>query len=153
MADKSKIFAETVKVYLAETGTPNTPASGWTEIGWAEGGKTQVAEDSRSNVRLDDDSDHKLGIKFKFDAVGLETDLVKIQALEAFEAEVIDILLVKREAPTSGYKLTKFSVAVAPNFIFSTTDPRRLNITGSRSAAKLSDVWDEVTGLSGFTIP
>lgn len=153
MADKTKIFAETVKVFLAPTGTPNDPSSGWTEIGWAEGGQTKITEESRSTVLLDDDSDHKLGIKYKFEAIGLETDAVKIAALEVFEDAPIDILLVKREDATAGFKVVNWNFAVAPNFIFSTTDPRKLTLTASRSANKLTDTYSEETGLTGFVIP
>jgi len=150
MGDKTKIFAEAVDVFMAPTGTANTPASGWTIAGFCEGGKTKVSEAGRNTVPLNDDSDFKLNIKYKFEATGLETDLTKIQALEALEADDVDILLVKLDDRTKGYKLTRFTLITIPDLNFNTKEPRRLLLEATRTAKLISDFYTEVTGLSDF---
>lgn len=147
MADKTKIKFETVKIYVAPAGEDTATPANWTEVGWCEGGKTVLTEKERSSIPLDDDSDYKVSVKYGLDAVSLETDLPKIQALEALEDQDLDVLLVKRSDLTTAYKLTNLGLAVVPDFNFTSKEPQRVNLNFTKSAAKLTDFFSEVTGL------
>lgn len=146
--DKTKIFAQAVDVFLAAAGTGTGTPGDWTDVGWCEGGKTKVVTKNRNTVKLHDNSDFKLSNDYAFQATGLETDYTKIQAIEGFEDEQIDILLVRRDDRTKGFKLANFGLIMDPDFAFNPVDPRRIVLEATRAAAKLTDCYTEVTGLT-----
>jgi hypothetical protein len=150
MADKTKIIRKTVKVYIGAAGADTGTASNFTEVGWCEGGQTKLTEGERSTIPLDDDTDFKLSTKYDMNCVGLETDTAKITALETLEDGEVDILLVERDDLTKAYKLANMQLQMAPNFNYTKKDVNRINLLATRTAAKLTDFFTELTGLTGY---
>ncbi len=148
--DKTKIIREAVDVFVAAAGTTTTTAASWTIVGWCEGGSIKLSPQNRNTTPLHDDTDFRLSTDFLFEAMGLETTTAQITALEAFEDQDVDILLITRADRTKGRKLASFTFVVEPDFVFSDKTPKKIKIEASRTAQNLSAFYSELTGLSGY---
>jgi hypothetical protein len=148
--DKTKIIRESVDVFIAPKGTDTATAASWTILGWCEAETIKLTSSGRNEIELHDNSKFKISNEFLFEALGLETDQAKITALEGFEDQDVDILLIKRADRTAGYKLDGLTLIVEPDFVFSNKTPKKVKISATRTAQSLSDFLSEVTGLSGY---
>lgn len=149
--DKSKIIAESGDVYIAATGATwenTSDLSSWTLLGWCEGGSIKLAVADRNEIELHNSSKFKLSLNFRFEAIGLETTLAQIQALESLEGEEsVDIAVVINPSVGTGFagwRFNKFGLMVDPEFVFSEKIPRKVKIEGTRTAQNLSAIYAAV---------
>jgi hypothetical protein len=147
--DKTKIIREAVDIYVAASGTAHT-AGLWTLIGWCEGGSIKLTPKNRNTIPLHNDQDMRLSTDFLLEAMGLETTLAQITALEAFEDADVDVLLIIRSARTTARKLVGLTFIVEPEFLFSDKTPKKIKVEATVTAEALSDFYSDVTGLSGY---
>lgn len=150
MADLTQLIRKRVKVYVGVAGADTSSAANFTEVGWCQGRETKVVEAGRNEIELDDDSNFKIGIDYEITFIGLETDTVKRQALEALEIQKIDILLVDRDDLATAEKFAGLTLSLSPNFVYSKKEVRKHNLKATVTAEKLSDIMTELTGLSGY---
>ena len=147
----ANIISEAVNMFINVAGSTETDGTGWTDLGWMEAGSIKITEESRSEVELHSGGTKKLNIKYKLEAMALETLYTQIQGLETLEDSTVDIVLVKRTDLTAGYHLQGLTLVVAPELEFNTKAPRKLKVEATIEAAKLTDFFSELTGLTNYS--
>lgn len=144
--DKTKIITEAGDLYIAATGETlesSNDLTNWQPVGWCEGGSIRLTVSERNEIELHKDNKFKLSLGFLFEAMGLETDLAKITALEALQSDIVDIaIVINPDVPSGfvGYRFDKLSLNVEPEFQFSLKVPRKVKIEGTRTAKNLSEI-------------
>jgi hypothetical protein len=150
--DAANIRSYAVNVLIAATGEDTAVPANWTDAGFCEQGTTKLTQDSANNITLHNGGEHQISGKFKFESKALETTAAQLTALEAFKAQTIDILLVRRDDATAGFKMTGMTLKVLPDYDFNLENVFKIGLEATVSAKNMGDFFSEETGLSGFTL-
>lgn len=150
MNARGNIINEAVDVYLAATGSDIFNLSTWIELGWREDGKTRLYVEDVHTIEIKG-RDYQISEKFIFDTTALEADYGKIVALEGLKNSVIDILLVSRNNYPTVYLISQFTFRFDPSFSYGLRKPKSLILSATRTAKKLSDVWQQGSLTRGFS--
>lgn len=137
--NKGNIQADQVAVYLARFNTDPANLAAWLSLGWCEGGKTRFFQ-QEIYIKKMNDFRLRLGRKYQFDTIALQTPYSQLTGLEALVAEPVDILLISQWNPLRKYLLQYLNLEIEPEFVYSLGDPRRLRVMARRQARNLSGV-------------
>lgn len=146
MGDRKKIFAESLDVLIAAADTSSGDLSLWTDVGWCENGKTRLTVSTIWVLHFSNDKDLVIAMRYVFEAVGLETDMAKLTALEAFVNQHVDVLLVNHFNHNIKYVLKDMAMVILPEYNFSIDNPRRLKLEGSQVRERRhfsSETWEQ----------
>ena len=149
--DKSKIIRRLVDVYISAAGADHSDGSAaHTILGWCKGGSIKISKIEEYKEELHDDTDLDLGGKYKLEAMAMETTLAQITALEAFKNTDVDIVLINRADRATGEVLASGTLALAPEWMMTLKESRKVKFEVTFSADNFTDFYSELTGATGY---
>lgn len=148
---KSNIIRRTVDVYVSAAGADHSDGStGHTILGWCKGGSIKISKVEDYKEDLHDDTEFDLGGKYKLEAMAMETTLAQVTALEAFKNTDIDIVLINRADRATGDIFASGTLSLAPDFLYTFKESRKLKFEVTFSVQDFTDFWSELAAATGY---
>ena len=149
--DSANIVRSPVNVYLAPTGADYTDLNQWELVGWCKSGEVRLAGDEKHTIRTGRGVTLELSQKYIFSAQALETTRAQVTALEAFKNTDIDIVLINRADRATGDIFASGTLSLAPDFLYTFKESRKLKFEVTFSVQDFTDFWSELAAATGYS--